>query len=107
MPRNRSRPLATAAWTSLEWPTITNSATFDGLDRVLADDRHRSPPTETPSCVEVVVDRIPGERNGISVHARATHLDRYAVGVNKVKGMIGHYLDLGMCIATASNNLRQ
>ncbi|MGI8433944.1 MAG: YceI family protein [Nocardioidaceae bacterium] len=43
---------------------------------------------------ELTVDRITPEDNGARVHARAEHLDRYAFGVTKVKGIAGRYFDL-------------
>lgn len=44
--------------------------------------------------VEVMIDRVTREDGGIRVHARAEHLDRYAFGVTKAKGMVGRHLDL-------------
>lgn len=44
--------------------------------------------------VELVIDRVMREGDGIRVHARAERLDRYAFGVTKSKGMVGRYLDL-------------
>lgn len=34
------------------------------------------------------------EADGVHMHAVAEHLDRYAFGVTKGKGMVGRYLDL-------------
>lgn len=44
--------------------------------------------------VEMVIDRVQREADGTRLHARASHLDRYAFGVTKGKGMVGRYLDL-------------
>jgi len=46
--------------------------------------------------VEVVIDRATNEGDGVRVHARVEHLDRYAFGVTKVKGFAGRYLDLDL-----------
>ena len=50
--------------------------------------------TEVP--VEVLVDQVTPETGGVRMHARAEHLDRYAFGVTKGKGMVGRYLDLDL-----------
>jgi polyisoprenoid-binding protein YceI len=44
--------------------------------------------------VEVTMDRVTQEGDTISLHGRADHLDRYALGVTKGKGMVGRYLHL-------------
>jgi polyisoprenoid-binding protein YceI len=44
--------------------------------------------------VDVVIDRLTPEEDGMRVHARAEHLDRYAFGVTGSKGMVGRHLDL-------------
>lgn len=44
--------------------------------------------------VEVVVDDVHPEGDGIRLHARADHLDRHAFGITGSKGMVGRYLDL-------------
>lgn len=44
--------------------------------------------------VEVLIDQVTHEGGGMRLHARADHLDRYAFGVTKGKGMAGRYLDL-------------
>jgi polyisoprenoid-binding protein YceI len=44
--------------------------------------------------VEVTIDRVTQDGDVISLHGRAEHLDRYALGVTKGKGMVGRYLDL-------------
>jgi polyisoprenoid-binding protein YceI len=44
--------------------------------------------------VDVVIDRMVPEANGMRVHARADHLDRHAFGITGSKGMVGRYLDL-------------
>ena len=46
--------------------------------------------------VEVVIDRATNEGDGVRVHARVEHLDRYAFGVTKSKGFAGRYLDLDL-----------
>ena len=43
---------------------------------------------------EVTIDRVTQDGDAISMHGRADHLDRYALGVSKGKGMVGRYLDL-------------
>ena len=48
--------------------------------------------------VDVKVDRVSPEPDGIRVHGKAVRLDRYAFGVNKGKGMVGRYLDLDLDI---------
>ena len=44
--------------------------------------------------VEVRIDHVAAQDDGIGVHARAEHLDRYAFGVTRGKGMAGRFLDL-------------
>ena len=44
--------------------------------------------------VEVLIDQMTPEAVGVRVRARAEHLDRYAFGVTKSKGMVGRFLDL-------------
>ena len=46
--------------------------------------------------VEVMVDQMTPEAGGVRMHGRAEHLDRYAFGVTKGKGMVGRYLDLDL-----------
>lgn len=46
--------------------------------------------------VDLLVDRVTREAGGWHVHARAEHLDRYAFGVTKGRGMVGRYLDLDL-----------
>jgi polyisoprenoid-binding protein YceI len=50
----------------------------------------------TAAPVEVAIDRSTRESQGLRVHGRAEHLDRYAFGVTKAKGMVGRYLDLDL-----------
>ena len=44
--------------------------------------------------VEVRIDGSAREGEGVRLHGRADHLDRYAFGVTKSKGMVGRHLDL-------------
>ena len=44
--------------------------------------------------VDVVIDRVTPEGDGMRVHARADHLDRRAFGITGSKGIVGRYLDL-------------
>ena len=44
--------------------------------------------------VEVLIGGVRREADGIRVHAGAAHLDRYAFGVTKSKGMVGRFLVL-------------
>jgi polyisoprenoid-binding protein YceI len=44
--------------------------------------------------VDVVIDRVTPEGEGMRVHARAHHLDRHAFGITGSRGMVGRYLDL-------------
>jgi polyisoprenoid-binding protein YceI len=44
--------------------------------------------------VDVVIDRMTPEGEGMRVHARAVHLDRRAFGITGSRGMVGRYLDL-------------
>jgi len=44
--------------------------------------------------VDVTIDRVTREGAAISIHGRAQHLDRYALGVTRGKGMVGRFLDL-------------
>ena len=80
----------------LTYPDISFAA--DGLDN--QGDRWQLSGTVTAHGttvpIRVIVDRIFAERDGIRVHARASHLDRYAFGINKGKGMVGRYLDLDL-----------
>jgi len=44
--------------------------------------------------VELLIDQVTTETGGMRMHGRAEHLDRYAFGVTKARGMVGRYLDL-------------
>ena len=44
--------------------------------------------------VNVRIDRITPEGQGIRLHCRAEHLDRTAFGITGSRGMVGRYLDL-------------
>jgi hypothetical protein len=44
--------------------------------------------------VDVVIDRMVPDGNGMRVLARAEHLDRHAFGITGSAGMVGRYLDL-------------
>ena len=44
--------------------------------------------------VEVQVDAIGEEGDGVRLHGRASHVDRTALGVTGSRGMVGRYLDL-------------
>ncbi len=44
--------------------------------------------------VDVRIDRVTHEGNGIRVHGRAEQLDRTAFGITGSRGMVGRYLDL-------------
>jgi polyisoprenoid-binding protein YceI len=46
--------------------------------------------------VRVRIDHLATQDDGIRVHARAEHLDRYAFGVTRGKGMAGRFLDLDL-----------
>jgi polyisoprenoid-binding protein YceI len=46
--------------------------------------------------VEVVVDDVHPEGDGMRLHAHADRLDRHAFGITGSKGMVGRYLDLHM-----------
>jgi polyisoprenoid-binding protein YceI len=46
--------------------------------------------------VEVVVDDVHPEGDGIRLHAHAEHLDRRAFGITGSRGMVGRYLDLDL-----------
>lgn len=46
--------------------------------------------------VEVVVDDVHPEGDGIRVHAHADRLDRHAFGITGSKGMVGRHLDLDL-----------
>ena len=50
--------------------------------------------TEVP--VEVVVDDVRTQPDGVRLHARAERLDRFAFGLTQGKGMAGRYLDLDL-----------
>jgi polyisoprenoid-binding protein YceI len=50
--------------------------------------------------VDVVIDQMVPERNGVRVHARADHLDRQAFGITGAKGFVGRYLDLDFDVLT-------
>lgn len=51
--------------------------------------------------VDVLIDRVAREDEGIRLHARAEHLDRHAFGITKSKGMVGRYLDLDFDVFAA------
>jgi polyisoprenoid-binding protein YceI len=44
--------------------------------------------------VDLLIDRVNPEGDGMRVHARADHLDRHAFGITGSRGMVGRYLDL-------------
>jgi polyisoprenoid-binding protein YceI len=44
--------------------------------------------------VDVVIDRMTPEGDGMRVLARADHLDRQAFGITGSRGFVGRYLDL-------------
>ena len=46
--------------------------------------------------VDVVVDDVHPEGDGIRLHAHADRLDRHAFGITGSKGMVGRYLDLDL-----------
>jgi polyisoprenoid-binding protein YceI len=48
--------------------------------------------------VEVVVDDVHPEGDGLRLHAHAERLDRHAFGITGSKGMVGRYLDLDLDI---------
>ena len=48
------------------------------------------------AAVEVIVDRVTPEADGLRIHARSIHLDRFSFGITKGKGMVGRYLDLDL-----------
>ncbi|MCW2615097.1 MAG: hypothetical protein JWN08_2091 [Frankiales bacterium] len=50
----------------------------------------------TASPVEVVVDRVEQEADGLHLHGRAEHVDRHAFGVTGSRGLVGRYLDLDL-----------
>ncbi|MBA2558770.1 MAG: YceI family protein [Propionibacteriales bacterium] len=76
------------------YPTITFAS--DGLrpdgERWVLSGTVTAHGTTVP--VEVMIDRVMQEGDGIRLHARAEHLDRYDFGISKSKGMVGRYLDL-------------
>lgn len=52
--------------------------------------------------VQVRLDRVVQEGNGIRMHGRAEHLDRTAFGITGSRGMVGRYLDIELdAFATA------
>jgi polyisoprenoid-binding protein YceI len=50
----------------------------------------------TAAPVDITIDRVTPEADGIRVHGQVLHLDRHAFGVTKGKGMVGRYLDLDL-----------
>jgi polyisoprenoid-binding protein YceI len=46
--------------------------------------------------VDVLISYAGREETGIRVRGRAEHLDRYAFGITKSKGMVGRFLDLDL-----------
>jgi polyisoprenoid-binding protein YceI len=54
----------------------------------------------TAVLVDVVIDRMTPERNGMRVHARADRLDRQAFGITGSRGFVGRYLDLDFNVLT-------
>jgi polyisoprenoid-binding protein YceI len=75
-------------------PTITFDS--DGVrpdgDRWLVTGRVSAHGESVP--VEVTVDRVGPDGDGIRIHAGSAHLDRHAFGITGGKGMVGRYLDL-------------
>ena len=51
--------------------------------------------------VDVALDRVTPDADGFRLHGRAEHLDRYAFGVTKAKGMVGRYLDLELDVVAS------
>ena len=56
---------------------------------------------------EVVIDRATNEGDGVGGHAHVGHLDRYAFGVTKVKGVAGRYLDLDLDVFRGTSLIRR
>jgi polyisoprenoid-binding protein YceI len=78
------------------YPDITFVS--DGLreegDRWLVTGRVTAHGTTVP--VQLVVEDVHPEGDGIRLHANAAHLDRHAFGVTGSRGMVGRYLDLDL-----------
>jgi polyisoprenoid-binding protein YceI len=78
------------------YPEITfaaNSLRLDG-DQWLAAGTVTAHGKTVP--VEVAIDQLTRNGEEIRVHGQAKHLDRYAFGVVKSKGMVGRFLDLDL-----------
>ena len=91
----RSRMLLNAA-TYPEITFVSESLRQDGVGWMLTG-TVTAHGTRVP--VKVPIDRVATEGHSIRVHARAEHLDRYAFGVTKGKGMAGRFLDLDLDVA--------
>jgi polyisoprenoid-binding protein YceI len=88
-------------------PSLLDAATYpditfvsDGLRPDGDSDRWRMSGIVTAHArsvpVEVVIDRVTRQIEGLRLHGRAAHLDRYAFGVTQGKGMVGRHLDLDL-----------
>lgn len=52
--------------------------------------------------VEVLVAGVAQEFDGIRIHAQSEHLDRYAFGITKSKGLVGRWLSLEFSVFAVS-----
>jgi polyisoprenoid-binding protein YceI len=48
----------------------------------------------TTAPVEVIIDRIDNDGDGLVIHGRVEHIDRLTLGVTGSRGMVGRYLNL-------------
>lgn len=85
------------------YPDITyaSSALRRDGDRVLVDGNVTSHGSTVS--VQVTVTRVDTETDGIRIHAGAQHLDRYAFGITKSRGMVGRFLDLDFDVLAVSD----
>ena len=61
----------------------------------------RSPPTAARFRSTWPWTGLTPDGDGFRLHGRAEHLDRYAFGVTKGKGMVGRYLDLELDVVAS------
>jgi len=75
-------------------PTITFSSTTvrEEADSLVVEGLVTAHGTAVPTQVRVQALQV--DEEGVHVHARAEHLDRFAFGITAARGLVGRYLDI-------------
>jgi polyisoprenoid-binding protein YceI len=72
--------------------TFTSTAVRRVGDQILIDGDVTAHGSTVP--VQLTATSLESSTDGIHIRAQARHLDRYAFGISKSKGMVGRFLDL-------------